>query len=160
MADADEFDCGGEEQDASAAHAEVQFDEFPQDLVQEGDCKEKMPVRASFIPGLLTLSEVDLILRGRFKPPFEETSRSASGGCFSNLTSSGTKKVRNYITGIQMSRHLTIYWQRLGVRMNATSQIVIKRRIVEDVPPLAIEVKDVPEDELSFEPLVIFCVLL
>ena len=40
-----------------------QFDEFPRTLVRESDC-QTLAVRASFIPGLLTLSEVDLILRG------------------------------------------------------------------------------------------------
>jgi hypothetical protein len=38
--------------------------------------------------------------------------------------------------------------------MNATAQIVTKRRIVEDVVPITLGLDDVPDDELSFEPLV------
>jgi hypothetical protein len=73
----------------------IEFDEFPKILLKGSDV-ENLPVRASFIPGLLNLSEVDLILRGKFKPPFEETTRSELGGCFSNINASGVKKVSFY----------------------------------------------------------------
>jgi hypothetical protein len=71
---------------------EAEFDEFPKAFPGKGEV-ESLPIRASFIPGLLNLSEVDLILRGKFKPPFEETTRSEFGGSFSNINASGAKKV-------------------------------------------------------------------
>ncbi len=70
----------------------VEFDEFPKILLKRTDL-ESLPVRESFIPGLLNLSEVDQILRGKFKPTFEETSRPEIGECFSNVNASGGKKV-------------------------------------------------------------------
>jgi hypothetical protein len=82
----------------------VQFDGFPKVLLK-GNEVESLPLRASFIPGLLNLSEVDLILRGKFKPPFEETTRSEVGGGFSNITASGGKKVS--IACISETRILT-----------------------------------------------------
>ena len=44
--------------------------------------------------------------------------------------------------------------QRLGVKMNATAQIVTKRRVLEEIEPIPVEVEKVPDDELAFEPLV------
>ena len=85
-----------EEEHSSEANPQTEiseFEDYPKTL-ETGTESFSIAVRASFIPGLLTLSEVDLILRGRFKPPFEQSSSCPSGGCFSNLTPAGSKKVR------------------------------------------------------------------
>ena len=75
---------------------EIVFDDFAKTIeASEDSCS--FATRASFIPGLLSLKEVDLILRGQFKPPFESSTSTKSdvlGGCFTNITPSGTKKVR------------------------------------------------------------------
>ena len=81
-----------QDDDCSDLPIDAEFDEFPKALLKSGEV-ENHPIRASFIPGLLNLSEVDLILRGKFKPPFEDSSRSELGGCFSNVTANGGKKV-------------------------------------------------------------------
>jgi hypothetical protein len=89
------MDCGEQEYDGDDHQAEnVEFEQFPKTLETK---TETAAVRVSFIPGLLTLSEVDLILRGKFKPPFEQSPHNTAGGCFSNLTSEGTKKVHIFI---------------------------------------------------------------
>jgi hypothetical protein len=45
--------------------------------------------------------------------------------------------------------------QRLGVRMSSSNQIVMKRRIVDEQHAVAATILDLPDDELSFEPLVL-----
>jgi hypothetical protein len=74
---------------------EVEFDDFPKsDAVDEVKWNHK-PVRASFVPGLLSIREVDLILRGQFRPPYDASDAKSDvmGGCFSNITPTGSKKV-------------------------------------------------------------------
>ena len=45
--------------------------------------------------------------------------------------------------------------QRLGVRMSSSNQIVMKRRVVDEQHVVAATILDLPDDELSFEPLVL-----